>query len=171
MASDIRIGPNSMEADDRPHQLQQHHAGKTKNVGNNNNNRQQQTDNVEGIIRAAGVNFRGNSGLGAHGRRIYGGLYSGDTEADDENDEDDDDDELDHLENHLDVIQELMPRSRKMQRLQTTMTAVATEYYRNKTAYYAHLNENSQLKRVLMLLQSKKLQLEIEKHNAGHHNS
>lgn len=136
MANDIRIGPNALTHDDPPQQSE-------KNPINDG----------EEIIRMLSDNGRKDCGSGL-----------GSFEADDENDEDDDDDELEHLENHLDVIQELMPRSRKMQRLQTTMTAVATEYYRNKTAYYAHLNENSQLKRVLMLLQSRKLQLEIEKH-------
>lgn len=56
-----------------------------------------------------------------------------------------------------------MPRSKESQKLQDDLAKAETEYYRVKAAYFTKLTENCKIKRTLMLLESRKLQLEIEK--------
>lgn len=63
----------------------------------------------------------------------------------------------------VDVIQNLMPRSKESKQLQDELSEAEAEYYRYKAAYFAKLTENCKIKKTLMLLESRKLQLEIEK--------
>lgn len=73
--------------------------------------------------------------------------------------------DLVNIEEELDVIQNLMPRSKESKQLQDELSKAETEYYRCKAAYFTKLTENCKVKRTLMLLESRKLQLEIEKLN------
>ncbi|XP_023300471.2 FK506-binding protein 5-like [Lucilia cuprina] len=90
-------------------------------------------------------------------------------EDDDDNNDDDDnieevnDEDLINIEQELDVIQNLMPRSKESKQLQDELSKAETEYYRSKAAYFKKLSENCNVKRTLMLLESRKLQLEIER--------
>ncbi|XP_065360851.1 uncharacterized protein LOC135954584 [Calliphora vicina] len=73
------------------------------------------------------------------------------------------DEDLIAIEEELDVIQNLMPRSKESKQLLDELSKAETEYYRSKTAYFTKLTENCKIKRTLMLLESRKLQLEIER--------
>lgn len=71
--------------------------------------------------------------------------------------------DLINIEEELDLIQNLMPRSKESKQLQDELAKAEAEYYRCKAAYFTKLTENCKVKRTLMLLESRKLQLEIEK--------
>lgn len=73
------------------------------------------------------------------------------------------DEDLINIQDELDVIQNLMPRSKVSRELQEELSKAETEYFRCKAAYFRKLTENIKIKRTLMLLESRKLQLEIEK--------
>ncbi|KAM7361243.1 insulator binding factor 1 isoform 1-T2 [Cochliomyia hominivorax] len=73
------------------------------------------------------------------------------------------DEDLLNIEEELDVIQNLMPRSKQSKQLHDELSKAETEYYRCKAAYFTKLTENCKIKRTLMLLESRKLQLEIER--------
>ena len=60
-----------------------------------------------------------------------------------------------------------MPRSKVSRQLQEDLSKAETEYYRCKAAYFIKLTENIKIKRTVMLLESRKLQLEIEKLTNG----
>ncbi|XP_037816136.1 uncharacterized protein LOC119606654 [Lucilia sericata] len=90
-----------------------------------------------------------------------------DMTADDDDNDDDieevNDEDLINIEQELDVIQNLMPRSKESKQLQDELSKAEAEYYRSKAAYFKKLSENCNVKRTLMLLESRKLQLEIER--------
>uniref|UniRef100_A0A1I8NSG9 MADF domain-containing protein n=1 Tax=Stomoxys calcitrans TaxID=35570 RepID=A0A1I8NSG9_STOCA len=61
------------------------------------------------------------------------------------------------------IMENVMPRSKESQRLQQELCKAETDYYISKARYFSKLTENTQIKRALMVLQSRKLQLEIDK--------
>lgn len=73
-------------------------------------------------------------------------------------------DDLDDLPDIKEELDDLMvPRSEESLLLQEELCKAEIEYFNAKSAYFAKLSENCKIKRNLMILQSRKLQLEIEK--------
>ncbi|XP_075148543.1 insulator binding factor 2 [Haematobia irritans] len=66
-------------------------------------------------------------------------------------------------EEELDIIENTARQSKESLRLQQELCKAETEYYIAKSRYFSKLTENTKIKRALMVLQSRKLQLEIEK--------
>ncbi|TMW54060.1 hypothetical protein DOY81_000846 [Sarcophaga bullata] len=77
------------------------------------------------------------------------------------------DEDLINIQDELDVLQNLMPCSKVSRQLQEDLSKAETEYYRCKAAYFTKLTENIKVKRTVMLLESRKIQLEIEKLTNG----
>lgn len=73
-------------------------------------------------------------------------------------------DDLDDFPDIKEELDDLMvPRSEESLLLQEELSKAEIEYYNAKSAYFAKLSENCKIKRNLMILQSRKMQLEIEK--------
>lgn len=71
------------------------------------------------------------------------------------------DNELIDIEKELDDLQNLMPCTEESAKLQDELCKVETEYYNKKAEYFEKLAENTKIKRTLMILKARKLQLEI----------